>query len=334
MEKSKKIRNLNKITLIIVPVAIVIFVALMVIASIYDFEIAKTLARFGGLKEYDYYSPNIFGRIFEVIGEIPIYLLSAFACSVIYWNFSKRKVEFISVAARICSIAFGTLMLIYMYYKIFKYLENFGIISGNNDIMNLLGYAALGSITIFCFIYFTRNFKISTLNNLLVWAFIVVFTAILSQVIAQGIKPFANRPRFRTINAISDSSIYRKWYELGKVDEGILETVGKDGFKSFPSGHSAACAMLITLTAIPSLFEKLNNAKYKAIFWVGATLVTLTVMFSRMIMGAHFLSDVLIGCFITVISYYFCSWAVKFVFVKLKYFTPLSEDSGATLTEE
>jgi membrane-associated phospholipid phosphatase len=44
---------------------------------------------------------------------------------------------------------------------------------------------------------------------------------------------------------------------------------------------------------LPGLFEKLK--KYRKWFWIGPSVYTALVMISRIIMGAHFLSDTLIA---------------------------------------
>ena len=60
---------------------VVIFVGLLLVATFYDFEISELLAS-KGLEGELYYSHNLYGRIFEVIGEMPIYLLCVIACSI------------------------------------------------------------------------------------------------------------------------------------------------------------------------------------------------------------------------------------------------------------
>ena len=91
-----------------------------------------------------------------------------------------------------------------------------------------------------------------------------------------------------------------------EVVEGLVPLIGKPTDYSFPSGHTCAAATLITLTSLPMFFKEANTKKYEIICWCSVVAFVLIVMVTRLIMGKHFLSDVLIGGFVTVICYYVC----------------------------
>lgn len=66
---------------------------------------------------------------------------------------------------------------------------------------------------------------------------------------------------------------------------------------SFPSGHSANAAIMIWITLIPTFVASLKDKKK---WFVGfAALWTIIVPISRVIVGAHFASDVTMGVTIT-----------------------------------
>ena len=69
---------------------------------------------------------------------------------------------------------------------------------------------------------------------------------------------------------------------------------GVNGHKSFPSGH----AMAATLCIVFSWF--VSNNKHK-IFFIGGIVYGVVIAISRVIMGAHFLSDVTFSFFLTVL---------------------------------
>lgn len=77
----------------------------------------------------------------------------------------------------------------------------------------------------------------------------------------------------------------------------IAEGVASDEFRSFPSGHTgcAACAMLAIL--LPTVCKRLRG-KERLCLIIGAVW-TAVVAFSRLMMGAHFLTDVTAATAIT-----------------------------------
>ena len=75
-----------------------------------------------------------------------------------------------------------------------------------------------------------------------------------------------------------------------------------DIYKSFPSGHTSAAAMAIVFGLVP---HALGVEKKSTISWVWIASIAFPVLVavSRMVVGAHFLSDVTIGGLTTVVGY-------------------------------
>lgn len=73
-------------------------------------------------------------------------------------------------------------------------------------------------------------------------------------------------------------------------------------FMSFPSGHSANAAIIMWITLLPSFVPALAKRetvlKLFAVLWIGC------VMISRVMMGAHFLSDVTMGMTLSLLLFY------------------------------
>ena len=137
---------------------------------------------------------------------------------------------------------------------------------------------------------------------------------------------------------LEDFSLFKRWYEFQAKPEILddwktLYNATSDWFKSFPSGHSAAAATVIALISIPSMFEKTNNLKVKAIVISATTIYTLLVMLSRIVVGAHFLTDVAAGAYITYLCFILCNFIAKLVMKKLK-ITPIPENAKPVLVEE
>lgn len=70
------------------------------------------------------------------------------------------------------------------------------------------------------------------------------------------------------------------------------------GFNSFPSGHSANAMRAIWLSLLAVACPKLEG-KGALLFVIGFC-HGLLVMFSRVVMGAHFTTDVVMGGLITI----------------------------------
>lgn len=53
--------------------------------------------------------------------------------------------------------------------------------------------------------------------------------------------------------------------------------------------------MSFALVCLPDLFERFKKTHVKAICWIAPAAYTVTVAICRIVVGAHFLSDVLVG---------------------------------------
>jgi len=121
--------------------------------------------------------------------------------------------------------------------------------------------------------------------------------------------------RFRAINSdlgqtlINDEASgvkgYTAWYVTnGQPSQAILDsfkyTYGvKDAFKSFPSGHTCSAGTVYALIMIPTLFGYTGKKEKRAATvacWVVPIVYTALVAISRIMVGAHYMSDVTFGC--------------------------------------
>ena len=101
------------------------------------------------------------------------------------------------------------------------------------------------------------------------------------------------------------------WWETCKdyknYINGDLELYGhvitKEEFKSFPSGHSGSAAIMMMVLPYLSMFFKKLKGKETMMFYIGFAW-TLLMMFSRMLVGAHFLTDTCMGALIVVVVVY------------------------------
>ena len=281
----------------------VIFIGLLVIASIYDLQISQLLAS-KDLVDGNYVSVNIFGRIFKVIGELPLYIFLLFAAEVIFTESFKVNKKPLRIFLQVLFTVGGIVAGFVGYYKIGKYLSQinptaYGFLY--EEVYMFIIYVILASILQVVLQYILSKKYRELCSKLLPFAIIILITAALSQAIVHGIKPIAARERFRAIYWFDYRGIetqgFTPWYIINGNAKEIADSLGvkKTYFTSFPSGHTAAAGICYSLMFLPSFFEKLNNKKYRWLFAFVPTLITGIVALSRIVVGAHYMSDVLFG---------------------------------------
>lgn len=292
---------------------ILCFSLFLLLATFYDYEISELLA---DLSDGQYISSNLFGRIFETIGETVIYLFIAFAAMIIFLNCIKKRYKLIryGLSSLFFLIAFAFLAIGFI--KIGSYLcEHYPEAAFFKSLIYQL-ISIIFSLFLVILSCLLMNKKLSDqIPNLLSFAIVILMTAALSQAIVQGIKPLFGRERFRAIYYFETNHLshpgFTKWYVMNGSSSKIasLYQVDKDYFKSFPSGHTCAAGMTYLLILIPKFFPTYQTKKWRWIFYVLPILYTGTVAISRIVMGAHYFSDVLIGGTVTFLSV-FVSYSV------------------------
>lgn len=129
-----------------------------------------------------------------------------------------------------------------------------------------------------------------------------LFVVIGTMLIVNILKITWERPRMRFLSQINYMALganFQPWWKIGSNSKEFFMELGvaSDEFKSFPSGHTACAACMLLLTALPYLNKSFQN-RGNVLLGV-AIFFTLLVGFSRIIMGAHFLTDVTMGFSVT-----------------------------------
>lgn len=136
---------------------------------------------------------------------------------------------------------------------------------------------------------YARNCAMAKLKYLFKVAFMAIFYVITFLSIVQILKIMWGRVRFRDLNDVVE---YSRWY----VIQGI------NGHKSFPSGHTANAMSILLITLInPILYDK----SLRIFNWVFACGWILLMSYCRVIIGAHYCSDVLFSIVLGVIWFHF-----------------------------
>lgn len=248
------------------------FAALMLLFTFLDLPISKAL--------FDLNNP--FGNLFAGLAELPCTLLGTFSCAALLVT-RPRQNKLVSAANL---VGFGILMLL---FALMAGVMPLGYLPLPRAIM-LMGLAYVAAALVLSVKISKQQRaalrKAATLGLLLVLAAMVIINIV---------KIFWGRPRMRSMT--DPDSQFTLWF----IPQGF--TVN-DECKSFPSGHSANAACILWLTLLPAFLPRLRTKKaFLALNGAAYGWMALT-MLSRVIMGAHFASDVTMGASITVCCFY------------------------------
>lgn len=149
--------------------------------------------------------------------------------------------------------------------------------------------------------HFAKKSQDKLLAQRIIGLLIILLLAFIAM---QGLKYTFNRPRYRTVVLGYDGIGFVPWYNRFEGASEYSELYGIDGdeFLSFPSGHSIlGVSTMYILPSLSWIFPKLK--KHQLLLVMTGFMFGLIIMFTRIILGAHYLSDVSAGAIIgTVLS--------------------------------
>ena len=127
-----------------------------------------------------------------------------------------------------------------------------------------------------------------------------------------AIKLIIHRPRYRYAVYYGGEAFYYNWWEMfPEYKDHINQIVQghklvKEEFKSFPSGHSGAGIVIaVTLPFLSQIFPKLKGKEL--FFFYGGVAYGALMMFTRLMVGAHYLTDTCMGALIVMVVFYFAN---------------------------
>lgn len=236
-----------------------VVIAAMITAAFYDLQIDKALNN----------PENIFAIWFRNTGEIPGRLICPLAGTVLFYTY-KNKLQ--QIAGFI--IAMGGSAYFGYYISKYFFVEHqmiYGLIYG-------IGFGIV-CLAVGKYIKIPDDKK-DILRQIAIIGVIVMFVQISA---IEGLKYLWGRVRFRDLFAANRFDDFTPWYIIN----------GINGNKSFPSGHTAGAAMSYLLMFMPYLSDKYKKHSQMC-FWIPC-IYTSIVAYTRLVMGAHYLSDVTIG---------------------------------------
>lgn len=247
--------------------------ALLAVGSLADYPLSCAL----------YHPDSLFGQLFAAYGEYPASLGLTAAGTLLVLGHSResRLTGLLQIAGGVLLAAFGVLMAcvsptLYLGWPR-PLLVGIGLVCSAAAVLGL------------------RRLCAGTPRSTMVRVAAVLALAIIGELLLINlIKIPWGRPRMRLL-AQDARAVFTPWWQPGTALRDTLVAAGVKGeeFKSFPSGHSGNAVALVLLTALPLLNERLA-AKRRLLLCIGCAWGC-TVAFSRIIMGAHFLTDTAVG---------------------------------------
>ncbi len=287
----------KKHTLISCILFTVIFGGLLITATFTDMQVSRILTA-GTLKPGNYIADGLFGVLFECIGCAPPYIVGIFSLEIVFiYTFRFMK----SGKGKIITEVLLQIAIAVAYYvlalDIFDYNFRHYRLEGDKPafIRAELIFVALLLTALTAFA--VNNLSDETVKKFPRFACAVALAIIFSTLFVTFIKEPFGRVRYRAMNYAGDFSYYTRWYVLnGQPDkEWIIKTFSdSDACRSFPSGHTQSTAMIFCIVMLKELFN-ITSKKKTALLWIVSIVWTGCVALSRIMVGAHFFSDVLVG---------------------------------------
>ncbi len=277
--------------------AVLFFAAAFVVGYFLDLDISKAI----------FWKNNAFSLFMASLGEAPMYGGFGFAGAVIFGYLYRKEVKgwvrFLSVLLLLVCFGFGY----YLSAKAFVSINAWGAIS---DVMldNLLigGIVCLFTMAPFWILGFLIGKKSGEKRNTDAFRAAVAFglAALLQIALITVMKGIFHRPRFRFLEASDQFELFKPVFVRFKdYASYITEVFTKEEFKSFPSGHTGSGAMLIPFLTYLPYFQKKKDLKKQPFLLLIGVAYTILLAFSRMLVGAHFLTDVAFGALVTIFSF-------------------------------
>lgn len=257
-----------------VAIVAVILAFCLLVGSFFDYQISSVL----------FNSSSLFGRFVEAAGELPFELTASIAGVMLV-----RSARPDSKASK-CLAALGVLINVGLVgYEIIGSLRVGGKLIA---VQLVLTFTLVIAVNIIAY----RLTCDTDSNELTRWALMVLAVWVAQAIILNVIvKPLWSRPRMRVIE-VTPGLNFQPWWVIGNPDKWSYIAAGviKDGFKSFASGHTAHAAIGLMLAGLPAAAFTEKPSRRRVVFWVSAVVAAL-VAFGRIVIGAHFLTDVSCG---------------------------------------
>lgn len=249
-----------------------IVAALLIIFAFTDLQISNAV-----------YNPTSkFGLIFEAIGEFPAAVIATFCTVSLMLTRNSNK----SIKYTLGTIGYIVILVLFSFMGAGLPIKYF---NGPQILIPVLATLYIGVSYIIA-----KKYSITNKKELRNAAIVGVLTFVFVIITFNSVKFGWGRERYRHMIEVGSFDGFSRWF----IPQGLAS--GNE-FMSFPSGHSANSAIMIWITLIPTFIDSLKDKKKW--FLLIAAVWTIIVPISRVIVGAHFASDVTMGVTITLMIF-------------------------------
>lgn len=300
-------KNTRLYTIIGLSLFAVVFVALVLIATFCDLEISKILTK-KALPDGAYFSTSGFGLFFEAMGSAPIYLMGSVCGLIVFWWGIRKEQKWLKILAPIVGAVAAVAGAFLFVKDAFNYVAEQYLVAGGMKKFYVKVIEAVIAVFIAApSVVAWGRIKPEQNEKLLKWVLVILCTIVVYLVI-HFIKSPIGRVRYRTMNYLNEPDKFARftpWYQVNGKQNLVADVSGvaiKDSCKSFPSGHTFSAGLVYTLICLPDLVESWNKKWVKGVVYGGTVAFTGIVAISRIVVGAHYMSDVLFGGTIAFVS--------------------------------
>lgn len=232
------------------------------------------------------FTKNLFGRIFEVIGEVPFAFFAVFSFALLF-RFRSKKTKAGNIVLGIVFAILTAAFALMGGFMTWNYLhEN---IAGAPQFLAVLFTLLFGAGAVLL----SRSVPPEKAREAVTFAIIAIIYFVAVIIIMNVVKGFWGRMRIREMT--DPLSEFTRWYVI--TPRGGFN----NEYASFPSGHAMNAAGSILLCLLPSFVPKLYGKEtlMKAIAYAWMIIVPV----SRLVMGAHFASDITVGVLLSLLIF-------------------------------
>jgi len=268
---------MTKTTKIVYGSLLVVIAILLAVGGVFDLTIANNV----------YQPENLVARILECVGYLPPFLFVGGMFAVLFFRVKaedeKRKIKQVVFAG--CTA---------LTYVVFGYMMAGEILSvlWQKVLVGVGSTILLAPLTLLFF----RGRKDEDLKRFEIFLIFASIVCVISSLLTINVVKFLwGRARYREMMADGDllSEAFTPWYHPNGFT--------LHGHHSFPSGHTSAATNLMTLFALEEVFL-IDKGRKKAIYIVVGMWIFI-MAYSRLVLGAHFLSDVTGGFAVGFVTY-------------------------------
>ena len=276
----------------------VIFSALLITATFTDLRVSQILTK-GTLAPGKFLADGLFGVVFECIGTTAPYIVGVFCLEIVFVYVLRFMNNPAGKTVLCCLLQGGAFAAYYVLaLDILNYnFRHYGMEGVPKPAFMRVELAFVAVLLVFLVTLAVNSLSDDSIKALLRTAFAVFLAIAVSSLTVEILKHPFGRTRFRAMNYANDFSYFTRWYVLnGQPDKEWMRTTfsSTDACKSFPSGHTQSAAMIFCIVILKDAFGITSKAK-TALLWGSSILWTGLVALSRIMVGAHFFSDVLVG---------------------------------------